>query len=41
VIGKMKTAGFDDHACLLFLAACYASGGLIVATIRVPKAVDP
>lgn len=40
VIGGMKNAGFDDHACLLFLAACYALGGVIVALIRVPKAVD-
>lgn len=38
IVGRMKTLGFGDRACLLFFAACYASGGLIVAMLRVPRA---
>jgi ACS family tartrate transporter-like MFS transporter len=34
-IGEMKTAGLDDRACLLFLAANYAIGGLLVAALNV------
>lgn len=37
IIGEMKHAGFSDRACLLFLAACYAAGGAVVALVRVPK----
>jgi ACS family tartrate transporter-like MFS transporter len=36
-VGQMKAAGFDDRACMLFLAACYVLGGLVVASIRVPR----
>lgn len=35
VVGKMKDAGLDDRAALLFLAACYAVGGLIISLIGV------
>jgi MFS transporter, ACS family, tartrate transporter len=38
IVGRMKSSGFGDRACLLFLAACYATGGVIVAFLRVPKA---
>jgi MFS transporter, ACS family, tartrate transporter len=36
IVGKMKSSGFDDRACLVFFAACYAAGGIIVAMLRVP-----
>jgi ACS family tartrate transporter-like MFS transporter len=38
VVGQMKQAGYDDRACLLFLAACYVVGGAVVALLRVPRA---
>jgi ACS family tartrate transporter-like MFS transporter len=37
IFGLMKDAGFDDRACLLFLAVCIAIGGIFVAAISVPK----
>jgi len=37
IVGQMKAAGFDDRACLLFLAACYALGGVIVGLLPVPR----
>jgi ACS family tartrate transporter-like MFS transporter len=36
VVGQMKAAGLGDRACLLFLAACYASGGAVITAIRIP-----
>ncbi len=35
-IGWLKSHGFGDAACLLFLAACYLIGGMIIALVRVP-----
>ncbi len=35
-IGWLKSNGFGDNACLLFLAACYLIGGAIIALVRVP-----
>lgn len=35
--GWLKTHGFDDRACLLFLAACYFIGSIFVAFVRVQK----
>ena len=37
-VGGMKTAGFGDRACLLFLAACYAAGGAVLSRLRAPRA---
>jgi ACS family tartrate transporter-like MFS transporter len=37
VVGSMKTAGFDDRACLLFLAVGYALGGVIIAAIPIQR----
>lgn len=39
VVGRMKTAGLDDRACLQFLAACYVAGGVLIALIRIPRSV--
>jgi ACS family tartrate transporter-like MFS transporter len=36
-VGQMKAGGWDDRACLVFLAACYVAGGVIVALVRVPR----
>ncbi len=35
-IGWLKSQGFGEGACLLFLAACYLIGGVIIALVRVP-----
>jgi len=35
IVGKMKTFGLDDATCMLFLACCYAGGGVIIALLRV------
>lgn len=37
IVGRMKTAGYDDRACLLFLAACYVVGGAIITLLSVPR----
>jgi MFS transporter, ACS family, tartrate transporter len=37
VVGTMKTAGANDQNCLLFLACCYVAGGVIIATLHVPR----
>lgn len=37
IYGRMKTLQYGDRACLLFLAACYAGGGIFVAFLRVPR----
>jgi MFS transporter, ACS family, tartrate transporter len=37
IVGQMKAFEFDDAACMLFLACCYAGGGVIVATLRVKR----
>ncbi|OWK41949.1 MFS transporter [Fimbriiglobus ruber] len=37
IVGRMKYEGLDDRACLLFLAACFALGGGIVALLRVNR----
>lgn len=36
IVGQMKEHGLSDRACLLFLAACYVVGGIIIAMLRVP-----
>jgi ACS family tartrate transporter-like MFS transporter len=36
VVGWMKDGGFDDRACLVFLASCYLAGALFVACLRLP-----
>ncbi len=35
VFGGLKDAGFTDRACLLFLAGCYAAGGVLIAMLPV------
>ena len=35
-VGLLKGRGFSDSVCLLFLAACYLLGGVIVSFVRVP-----
>lgn len=40
VVGGMKKAGATDATCLLFLAASYALGSLLVAVIPVPKVAE-
>jgi MFS transporter, ACS family, tartrate transporter len=35
IVGKMKTFGLSDAACMVFLACCYAAGGVIIALLRV------
>jgi MFS transporter, ACS family, tartrate transporter len=37
IVAQMKKAGFDNRACLLFLAGCYVTGGLIISMLHVPK----
>ena len=37
VVGWMKDGGFDDRACLVFLACCYLAGALVVACLRMPR----
>lgn len=37
IVGRMKTAGFDERACLQFLAGCYLAGGVLIACIRIPR----
>jgi ACS family tartrate transporter-like MFS transporter len=37
-VGFLKTHGFTDRHCLLFLASCYAVGGVLVACLRLPRA---
>ncbi|KAB2668018.1 MAG: MFS transporter [Verrucomicrobia bacterium] len=34
-VGWLKTHGFDDRACLLFLAGCYLLGAVLVSFVRV------
>ena len=35
-VGWLRSHGFDDRACLLFLAGCYLAGGILVSFLRVP-----
>ena len=35
VVGRMKVADYDIRTCLLFAAACYVGGGVLVAGLRV------
>ena len=37
IVGRMKTAGFQERTCLQFLAACYILGGVLIAFIRVSR----
>jgi ACS family tartrate transporter-like MFS transporter len=37
VVGWMKDGGFDDRACLMFLAGCYLVGALLIASLRLPR----
>jgi ACS family tartrate transporter-like MFS transporter len=39
VVGSMKTAGFGDRDCLLFLAVSYALGGVIIAIINIQNQI--
>jgi hypothetical protein len=45
IVGRMKSAGLDDSTCMLFLACCYAAGGVVIAMLRVkprtPSAENP
>ena len=36
IVGEMKTHGFGNEACLLFLAGCYVLGAVIVSFVYVP-----
>jgi ACS family tartrate transporter-like MFS transporter len=36
-VGWLKSHGFSESVCLLFLAACYLLGGIITAFVRVPQ----
>lgn len=36
-VGEMKSAGLDDRACLLFLAACYGLGAGIISLIPIRR----
>lgn len=36
VVGWMKDGGFDDRACLVFLAGCYILGAVFVGLLRLP-----
>jgi ACS family tartrate transporter-like MFS transporter len=41
IVGEMKTFGLDDAACMMFLACCYAAGGVVIALLRVkPKSAS-
>jgi ACS family tartrate transporter-like MFS transporter len=35
IVGKMKTFKYTDTECMLFLACCYAAGGVIIAFLQV------
>jgi ACS family tartrate transporter-like MFS transporter len=37
IVGQMKAFEFNDAACMMFLACCYAGGGVIVAFLRVKR----
>ncbi len=41
VVGWMKDAGFDDRACLMFLATCYIVGAVFVGCLRLPRKSEP
>ncbi len=41
VTGWMKTHGFGESACLLFLASCYLMGGIIVSFVKVNRPAAP
>lgn len=41
IVGEMKHAGYSERACLFFLAGCYVAGGLVIASLRVPKTAEP
>jgi MFS transporter, ACS family, tartrate transporter len=41
IVGEMKTFGLDDAACMLFLAGCYAGGGVIIALLRIKPPRSP
>jgi ACS family tartrate transporter-like MFS transporter len=36
-VGWLKSHGYGDRACLLFLAACYLVGAVFLAFLHVPK----
>jgi MFS transporter, ACS family, tartrate transporter len=40
VVGRMKVADYDIRSCLLFAAACYVLGGVLVAALRVPRKTE-
>ena len=42
-IGFLQSRGFSDRVCLLFLAACYLAGGVIISCVRVrpPQSIPP
>jgi MFS transporter, ACS family, tartrate transporter len=35
-VGQLKSHGFGDPVCLLFLAVCYLVGGVIISFLRIP-----
>jgi ACS family tartrate transporter-like MFS transporter len=38
IVGRMKSAGFEDASCMVIMACFYIAGGVIVAALRVsPK----
>ena len=37
IVGEMKGAGMSERACLLFLAMCYLTGGMVIAMLRVRR----
>ena len=40
IVGRMKTFEYTDTECMIFLACCYAAGGVIIAMLRVkPRSV--
>jgi ACS family tartrate transporter-like MFS transporter len=41
LIGELKERGLGDVGCLLVLAGFYAAGGLVIATLRVPRGKAP
>lgn len=37
ITGLLRSRGAGERTCLLFLAGCYALGGILVSLVRVPK----
>ncbi len=41
IVGRMKKFELPDATCMLFLACCYAGGGVIIALLRVKRRSVP